>query len=69
MDWIADSLSSVALNPAVELESVKVDNTSTADPIFKDARGRSIAGESTVLQAYPSDKGRLSDWGRLYGKE
>ena len=41
------------------LSSIILDNTSAADQIPKDARGRFITGDGTVFQAYLFDEGRL----------
>ena len=41
------------------LSQIILDNTSAADQIPKDARGRFITGDGTVFQAYLFDEGRL----------
>ena len=41
------------------LSQIILDNTSAAEQIPKDARGRFITGDGTVFQAYLLDEGRL----------
>ena len=41
------------------LSQIILDNTSAAEQIPKDARGRFITGDGTVFQGYLFDEGRL----------
>lgn len=44
------------------LSQIILDNTSAAEQIPKDARGRFITGDGTVFQGYLFDEGQLYRW-------